>query len=219
MGERVILEVARRLDSGETVRDLRDMRGVAYLLGKKESLPDSSEGTIELPSFETVKVDHRSFADMTRKLHHETSPFNARRLTQPHGDRTLVINPPELPLDEGEMDGIYDLPYTRRPHPSYDESIPAWVMIKDSISIMRGCFGGCTFCSITMHQGRVIQNRSEDSILKEAREVAKAPDFKGSLSDLGGPHREHVSNALQGPRGREGLSKTLLHPSQGLQAA
>lgn len=187
MGERVILEIAKRLDQGQDVKDLRDLRGVAYLLGKKEELPPAAGKTLELPSYETVTEDKVAFAHMTRRLHHETSPFNARRLTQRHGDRTLVINPPELPLEEAEMDAIYDLPYTRSPHPSYDESIPAWVMIKDSISIMRGCFGGCTFCSITMHQGRVIQNRSEASILREAREISSSPDFKGHISDLGGP--------------------------------
>lgn len=187
MGERVILEIAKRLDAGDTVQDLRDLRGVAYLLGKNESLPDPEQETIELPSLELAKEDLGAFADMTRLLHHETNPYNARRLVQAHGDRTLVVNPPELPLDESEMDGIYDLPYTRLPHPTYADPIPAWTMIKDSISIMRGCFGGCTFCSITMHQGRVIQNRSEKSILKEAREIAAAPDFKGHVSDLGGP--------------------------------
>ncbi|MFT7671269.1 MAG: putative radical SAM protein YgiQ [Planctomycetota bacterium] len=187
MGERVILEIAKRLNGGETIRDLRDMRGVAYLLGKHDELSESPHETRTLPSFEEAKSDMRAFADMTRVLHHETSPFNGRRLTQKHGDRQLVINPPDLPLSESEMDGIYDLPYTRTPHPKYTEGIPAWLMIKDSISIMRGCFGGCTFCSITMHQGRVIQSRSEQSILREAREISSSPDFKGHISDLGGP--------------------------------
>ena len=187
MGERVILELARRLDAGATVRELRDLRGVAYLLGAKEALPEAEGETRELPSFEEVREDGRAFARMTRHLHHETSPFNGRRLLQRHGQRLLVINPPELPLEEAEMDAIYDLPYTRQPHPGYDEPIPAWTMIRDSISIMRGCFGGCTFCSITMHQGRTIQNRSEASILREARQVAASPDFKGHISDLGGP--------------------------------
>ena len=187
MGEQVILELARRLQDGSSLKELRDLRGVAYLLGKNESLPDSQHETRSLPSFEQVKSDTRAFAVMTRDLHHETSPFNGRRLTQLHGDRTLVINPAELPLEDEQMDAIYDLPYTRRAHPSYDEPIPAHEMIKDSITIMRGCFGGCTFCSITMHQGRTIQSRSEASILKEVRGLSASPDFKGSISDLGGP--------------------------------
>jgi uncharacterized radical SAM protein YgiQ len=187
MGEATILEIARRLDAGESVADLRDMRGVAYLLGKNDALPDPGRSTIELPSFETVSTDKRAFAVMTRELHHETSPFNGRRLTQRHGDRTLVVNPPALPLDEPAMDRIYALPYTRRAHPMYDAPVPAYTMIKDSVSIMRGCFGGCTFCSITMHQGRIIQSRSEESILTEVQRIAADPEFKGHISDLGGP--------------------------------
>jgi uncharacterized radical SAM protein YgiQ len=187
MGERVIVELADRLRDGQSLSDLRDMRGVAYLLGKNGEVPESEHETRALPSFEEVKSDHHAFAVMTRDLHHETNPFNGRRLTQSHGDRTLVINPADLPLDEPEMDAIYDLPYTRSAHFSYTEPIPAHEMIKDSITIMRGCFGGCTFCSITMHQGRTIQSRSEESILKEVKDLADDPKFKGHISDLGGP--------------------------------
>ena len=183
MGERPIVEIARRLDAGESVADLRDMRGVCYLLGKNESAPDA----IELPSFEEVKADKRAFAEMTRKHHHETNPFNARVLTQRHGDRVLVQNPPSLPLDTEAMDRIYALPYQRRPHPAYAEPVPAFTMIRDSVTIMRGCFGGCTFCSITMHEGRIIQSRSEQSILDEVEAIAADEEFKGTISDLGGP--------------------------------
>src|SRR5690606_33656049 len=130
--------------------------------------------TVELPSFEQVTDDDVAFATMTRLLHDETSPLNGRRLTQRHGDRTVVINPPALPLTDAEMDAIYDLSYTRRPHPSYgNDAIPAHTMIKDSVTIMRGCFGGCTFCSITMHQGRIVQNRSEGSVLGELQRMAQ----------------------------------------------
>ncbi len=194
MGERPILELARRLDGGESIDALRDMRGVAYLLGRKEALPDHrfedaacDHRTIELPSFEEVRDDARAFARMTALHHHETNPLNARRVVQRHGDRLLVQNPPTLPLDEGAMDAVYDLPYRRRPHPKYRERIPAFDMIRDSITIMRGCFGGCTFCSITMHQGRAIQSRSERSVLEEARRVASDETFKGTISDVGGP--------------------------------
>src|SRR5690606_24749086 len=103
------------------------------------------------------------------------------------GDRTVVVNPPAFPLDEAQMDAVYDLPYTRRPHPRYTEPIPAHQMIKDSVTIMRGCFGGCTFCSITMHQGRVVQNRSERSVLAEVERMAADPGFSGHVSDVGGP--------------------------------
>ena len=187
MGEKVIVAVAKTLAAGGSLADLRGLRGTAHLLGKKEELSSPETATVELPAFEEVREDARAFAVMTRDLHNETSPFNGRRLVQRHGDRTVVINPPELPLEEPELDRVYDLPYTRLPHPRYIEPIPAWEMIKDSITIMRGCFGGCTFCSITMHQGRTIQSRSEASILKEARGLTERGDFKGTISDIGGP--------------------------------
>jgi uncharacterized radical SAM protein YgiQ len=194
MGEAPILEIARRLDGGGSVESLRDMRGVAYLLGKREALEphrwdDAScpNEDVTLPSFERVTEDKVAFAEMTRDMHRETNPLNARRLLQSHGERTLVVNPPTLPLGEAQMDALYDLPYTRRPHPSYDAEIPAWQTIRDSVQIMRGCFGGCTFCSITMHQGRAIQSRSPESILGEVRQLAATPGFSGHVSDLGGP--------------------------------
>ena len=192
MGEATMLEIAQRLDRGEGLASLRELPGVAYLLGKNEALPEAADWDdagqpIELPSFETVQEDPKAFADMTRQLHHETNPRNARRLVQRHGDRRVVINPPAPSLDEPTMDRLHELPYTRCPHPDYDAPPPAWETIRDSVQIMRGCFGGCTFCSITMHQGREIQSRSPDSILREVETLAKAPGFKGSISDLGGP--------------------------------
>ncbi|MEZ4331127.1 MAG: YgiQ family radical SAM protein [Myxococcota bacterium] len=200
MGETLLLEIARRLDAGEAIEDLRDLRGVAYLLGKNESIPPApfgadgaartertAERTVELPTFERVVADARAFAEMTRKLHHETNPYNARRLVQRHGDRLLVVNPPAHPEREAMLDRLHELPYTRRPHPDAAEPPPAWETIKHSVQIMRGCFGGCTFCSITMHQGRAIQSRSESSILREVEALAASPDWKGTISDLGGP--------------------------------
>ncbi|MCD4750004.1 MAG: YgiQ family radical SAM protein [Thermoanaerobaculales bacterium] len=194
MGERPILEIARRLNSGEMVENLRDMRGVAYLLGKKEALPDhrweDSAGdnmTLELPTFEDVQGDPRSFAVMTRMIHRETNAFNARRLVQAHGDRRVVVNPADLPLSTPGLDALHDLPYARGPHPRYRDPIPAWDMIKDSVQIMRGCFGGCTFCSITLHQGRPIQSRSRESVVAEISHIAERPGFGGHISDLGGP--------------------------------
>jgi len=186
-GEATIVAIARRLAAGQSVTALRELRGVAYLLGARETLPVWPGETLVLPSLEDVTRDPTAFARMTRTFHHETNPFNAKRLTQAHGDRTLVLNPPCLPIGEAEMDAIYDLSYTRRPHPRYAEPIPAHTMIKDSVQIMRGCFGGCTFCSITMHEGRVIQSRSPRSVLAEVQAIAADPAFKGTISDLGGP--------------------------------
>ena len=192
MGERSIVEIAGRLAAGSTIAELRDMPSVAYLLGAKEALPPpgpqfAARRDVRLPSFAEVREDRRAFALMTKRFHHETNPHNARRLLQAHDQRQLVINPPETPLSTAELDACYDLPYTRRPHPKYAAPPPAWEAIKDSVQIMRGCFGGCTFCSITMHQGRAIQSRSEDSILAEVRSLAASEDFKGHVSDLGGP--------------------------------
>ncbi len=184
MGEEGIVEIARRIDAGETVRDLRDMRGVAYALGASEIPPD---GALMLPSFEEVREDKRAFAEATKIIHNETNPFNARRLAQRHDRQTVVCNRPALPLSQQAMDRIYGLPYTRRPHSTYTEPVPAFEMIKDSVTIMRGCFGGCTFCSITTHQGRIIQSRSKNSILGEVHELVEDPQFKGTVSDIGGP--------------------------------
>jgi uncharacterized radical SAM protein YgiQ len=185
MGEAAIVEIAQRLAAGESLRDLRDMRGVAYALGAKESLrPDDD---IVLPSYEDVRRDKLLFAEATRLIHINTNPYNARRLVQFHERQAIVVNPPALPLPDSEMDRVYDLPYTRRPHSSYREPIPAYEMIKDSVTVMRGCFGGCTFCSITAHQGRIIQSRSQESVLREVRKLAADPEFHGVISDVGGP--------------------------------
>jgi len=184
MGEESILEIAQRLDRGESVRDLRDMRGIAYATGASETPP---EDALTVPSLEEVRRDKRTFAEATRIIHSETNPFNAKRLVQWHGKRAVVCNQPALPLTTKAMDAIYQLPFTRRAHPSYEEPIPAFEMIRDSVTIMRGCFGGCTFCSITTHQGRIIQSRSEESILSEVKGLTRDPAFKGVVSDIGGP--------------------------------
>jgi uncharacterized radical SAM protein YgiQ len=195
MGEQNIVEIAKRLQAGKTVRDCRDMRGVAYALGAKESDLVSREPTASalkdtkfevVPSYEEVKASKEQFAEATRIIHTNTNPFNAVTLVQFHDRQAVVQTPPALPLSQQDMDRYYDLPYTRRPHPSYSEPIPAHEMIKDSVTVMRGCFGGCTFCSITAHQGRIIQSRSQESILKEVHKLAADPEFKGIISDIGG---------------------------------
>jgi uncharacterized radical SAM protein YgiQ len=187
MGEKTIVEVARRLAAGGTVKELRGLRGVAYALGAKESEHFQADGpTVRIPGYEEVRADKTAFAEATRLIHTHTNPFNAATLVQFHDRQAVVQTPPQFPLSQAEMDAAYDLPFTRRPHPRYTEPIPAHEMIKDSVTIMRGCFGGCTFCSITAHQGRIIQSRSQESILKEVEKLAADPEFKGHVSDVGG---------------------------------
>ncbi|MEH6567843.1 MAG: YgiQ family radical SAM protein [Halioglobus sp.] len=149
----------------------------------------SEREVIAIPSYESVKADSALYAHASRVLHKETNPYNARPLVQSHGDRLVWLNPPPLPLETEELDGVFELPYTRLPHTSYgDAPIPAYEMIRHSVNIMRGCFGGCTFCSITEHEGRIIQNRSEDSIIRELEAIRDtSPAFTGVISDLGGP--------------------------------
>src|SRR5581483_9391551 len=186
MGEKTIVEIARRLAAGQTVKDLRDLRGVTYALGAKESEELKAHGLqsvgfehVELlPSFEQVRDDKLAFAEATRIIHVNTNPFNAAALVQFHDRQAVVQTPPSFPLTQAEMDEVYDLPYTRRPHPSYKEPIPAYEVIKDSVTILRGCFGGCTFCSITAHQGRIVQSRSKGSVLREVEKLAADPEFK-----------------------------------------
>jgi uncharacterized radical SAM protein YgiQ len=150
---------------------------------------DREHSVIRLPSHEQVAQDATLYAHASRILHLESNPGNARALVQRHADRDVWLNPPPLPLSTAEMDWIYDLPYQRRPHPAYGQAlIPAYKMIRFSVAIQRGCFGGCTFCSITEHEGRIIQNRSEDSVLREIGAIRDhVPGFTGVISDLGGP--------------------------------
>ena len=150
---------------------------------------DRSKQVVRLPDYEAVSKDPILYAHASRVLHLEANPGNARALVQKHGDREVWLNPPPIPLTTKEMDYVYDMPYARAPHPTYGKAkIPAWEMIRFSVNIMRGCFGGCTFCSITEHEGRIIQSRSEESILKEVEEIRdKVDGFTGVISDLGGP--------------------------------
>jgi uncharacterized radical SAM protein YgiQ len=198
MGERPLVEIVGRLAAGQSVRNLRDVRGVAYRLGASEvgdekPAPGPSSAAafappLVLPSYEEVAGDKATFAAMTRAIHQETNPYNARPLIQHFSREAVVVNPPAFPLAQEEIDRVYGLPFTRRPHPSYGrQRIPAFEVVKDSIQIVRGCFGGCAFCSITIHEGRIIQSRSQASILEEIQRLAEKPDFSGTISDLGGP--------------------------------
>ncbi len=193
MGERPVWEVARRLREGEPVAALRDVRGTAHVRkkGEWESIEPSRfvrDGkTVILPSYEEVVESREAFSRMSRAFQHETNPGNGRPLLQPHGAEAVYFNPPAEPLSEAEMDELYDLPFARRPHFSYDAPIPAFETVKHSIVTMRGCFGGCTFCSITEHEGRVIQSRSAESVLREVRALRRMDGFRGVITDVGGP--------------------------------
>lgn len=164
------------------------VRIIPLPLQRKEKY-DSDTCYIRLPSFSKVTNDPALYAHASRVLHQEANPYNAKPLVQKHGTQEVWVNTPPIPLETEEMDWVFDLPYQRRPHPSYgDANIPAYDMIKTSVNIMRGCFGGCTFCSITEHEGRIIQSRSEDSILREIEKIRdQVPGFTGTISDLGGP--------------------------------
>lgn len=182
MGERAILEVAQRMRDGEKLPEISDVRGTARIGVRPEDTP-----CVALPSFEEVSVSKEQFALAFKTAYLEQNPWSARTLLQPHGNRLLVCNPPAMPLSRQELDAVYDLPFEKSPQPSYREQIPAWQQIKTSITSHRGCFGGCAFCAITMHQGKTIQSRSEDSILSEIDELAGKSWFRGSISDIGGP--------------------------------
>jgi uncharacterized radical SAM protein YgiQ len=243
-GERQIIEIASRLEAGERIEDLHDIRGTAFVQRsmpadwieidsthldapgplmppvdpyaaepKAMSAPppptpdeqgeraqvvrfvrrvrnaDRERSVIRLPALERVIDDPVLYAHASRILHLESNPGNARALVQAHGSQQVWLNPPPIPLTMAEMDWIYDLPFQRRPHPSYGSAqIPAYKMIRFSVAIQRGCFGGCTFCSITEHEGRIIQNRSEASVLREVEKIRDTvPGFTGVISDLGGP--------------------------------
>jgi len=173
----------------------------AGLLGRARKT-DRAHTVVRLPDVDAVTADPILYAHASRLLHVESNPGNARALVQRHGDRDVWLNPPPLPLSTPEMDRLYEFPYTRRPHPSYgDAKIPAYDMIRFSVTIMRGCFGGCTFCSITEHEGRVIQNRSETSVLREIGAVRDTvPGFTGVISDIGGPTANMYRLACSNPQ-------------------
>ncbi len=205
--ERACVEIAHRYAKAKgAAPDFSDVRGVAVPMSKapegwaikdETRLPDEAEPqdvpkdlplAIELPSFEAVVNDKAMYAHAARIIHQEGSPLNGRPLIQRHGDRMVWVTPPPEPLTTEEFDGVYDLPYARAPHPAYDgHKIPAWEMIRHSLAIVRGCFGGCAFCAITAHEGRVVQSRSEDSIIREIEAIRDSDcGFTGVISDLGG---------------------------------
>lgn len=212
--ERAIVEVAHRLARRESIATITDLRGTAVI---RKEIPSEFEiidetalkstkatrqpailnseleldrpSVVRMPTFAQVRDDRTLYAHARRLCYLEGNPGNARVLVQAHGDRLLWINPPPIPLSTEDLDGVYNLPYSRSPHPQYkNTNIPAYEMIRFSVTIMRGCFGGCTFCSIAQHEGHIIQSRSEDSVLSEIEAIRdKTPGFTGVISDLGGP--------------------------------
>ena len=188
MGERPVLELCRRLDEGTPIADITDIPQTVYLARKGSLRNMADTADIRLHSHETCLQDKRAEADNYRHIEEESNKMRASRLLQDVGDDTVVVNPPYPPMTTEELDASFDLPYTRLPHPKYKgKRIPAYEMIKFSVNIHRGCFGGCAFCTISAHQGKFITCRSKESILREVEKVAEMPDFKGNLSDLGGP--------------------------------
>ena len=182
MGERSIVEIADALNSGLSVRDLTFIDGTVY----KTTSPDF-EDAITLPSFDELRKNKRRYAESFYQQYINTDPFTAKRLLEPYGREYVVQNPPQKPLSTQEMDAVYALPYQNAPHPSYQQGVPAIAEVQFSLVSNRGCFGGCSFCALTFHQGRIVQTRSHESILAEAEAMTKHPDFKGYIHDVGGP--------------------------------
>ena len=189
MGELTMLEIAKAISQGRKVSELTDIRQTFYLHDIKVQLPDFEGETIGLVSHEECLRDKKRYASNFRHVEEESNKKNAARLTQKVGNNFLVINPPLPTFTQEQIDASFDLPYTRLPHPKYDKRgvIPAYEMIRHSINMHRGCFGGCAFCTISAHQGKFVASRSFKSIMKEVEQVTKMDDFKGYISDLGGP--------------------------------
>ncbi len=189
MGEKTILQLARRLADGERISDITDLPQTVFLASADQIPGGIRPDDILLHSHEECLSDKRAQAENFRHIEEQSNMIHARRLLQQApGERYVVVNPPYPPMTTEELDASFDLPYTRLPHPKYkDKRIPAYEMIKHSVNIHRGCFGGCAFCTISAHQGKFITCRSRESILREVRQVTRMADFKGYLSDLGGP--------------------------------
>lgn len=205
MGEKPLTEIARRLAAGESIAEIHDVRGTCYLTNSLKGIPIGPKQGIRLPSFEEVKNDKRTYAKAFKYQYEEQDPIRGRSLIQPHGDRFLVQNPPAMPLSIEEMDRIYALPYQRTYHPQYEAAggVPALDEVEFSITSNRGCFGGCSFCSINFHQGQIIQKRSRESILAEGHLLTNQKNFKGYIHDLGGATANFRNPAcdLQAKRG------------------
>ncbi len=212
MGELSVVEIAEALDSGIAIRDITFINGTVF---KAKSL-DSVYDAVMLPSYEDIAASKREFARSFQIQYSNTDPFSGKRLVESYGEKEYVVqNPPARPLTQAEMDRVYSLPYMRSYHPSYEEAggIPAIEEIKFSLASNRGCFGGCNYCALTFHQGRILQTRSHESILSEANQLIWEPDFKGYIHDVGGPtaNFRHAACEKQGTKGAC-INKQCLFP-------
>ena len=186
MGEYAAREIAARLASGTPVEEITDVRGTAYAADSPAPCPYSK---ITCPSYERVKADKRDYAEATRIEYEEHDPIRGRAILQRHGEKWLIVNPPAMPLSTEALDAVAELPYVREVHPMYDRAggVPAIEEVRFSVTHNRGCFGGCNFCSLAFHQGRMITSRSHESCIREVREMTRDPKFKGYVHDVGGP--------------------------------
>ncbi len=185
MGEAAAREISRRLSTGD--RDLSGIRGTALFLGAKATAAADFSDCILLPSWEELQADKKHLLRLTKVVEAQQTPYSGKRLVQMHGNRALLQEPPAFPIDGPDLDALYELPFMRLSHPSYDAPVPGFASIKDSIIVSRGCPGGCTFCGLGFHQGKFLSSRSVDSVLKEIRKLTESGTFRGTVSDLGGP--------------------------------
>jgi uncharacterized radical SAM protein YgiQ len=185
MGESAVRDIAQRLDAGHA--DLSGILGTAVLLGARATASADFSGAIMLPSWEELRADQTHLMRLTTVVEAQQTPYCGRRMVQMHGSRAVVMEPPAMSVDGPDLDALYALPFQRRPHPSYVDAIPAFATIKDSITVSRGCAGGCTFCGLGLHQGKFLSSRSLESVLEEIRTLAASETFRGTVSDLGGP--------------------------------
>ena len=214
MGENQTIEIARRLNAGEPLCTMTDIRGTCYAVPTKDYRPGPA---VECPSYEQVRENKREYAVSCRKQQEEQDAVRGRKIIQRHGGYILVQNPPMMPLTQPELDAVYDLPYERTYHPVYESmgGVPAIEEVEFSITHNRGCFGACNFCSIAFHQGRAITARSEESIVREAKKLTQSPRFKGYIHDVGGPtaNFRHPSCEKQAKLGLCGGGKKCLAPT------
>ena len=187
MGERQMVEIAERLAAGEPVSTLCDIRGTSYTMEVAEWRKSPPKGIVEIPGFAEVARDKTAYARAFALHYHEQDPVRGRAVAQPHPKTVVIQNPPARHLTTEELDRIYELPFARRAHPSYTQVIPALEPVQFSVTSHRGCFGACSFCALTHHQGRIIQSRSSDSIIREVNRMTKMPAFRGVIQDVGGP--------------------------------
>ena len=187
MGERQLIEIAKRLAGGAAVSNIRDIPGTEYRIELSEWEHNRTSDLVELPGFTEVAKDKAAYARAFALHYAEQDPFRGRKVAQPHPKTVVIQNPPALPLSPDELDQIYELPFTRKAHPSYPHLVPALEPVQFSITTHRGCFGACSFCALTHHQGRIVQSRTAGSIIREVMRITRMPEFKGIIQDIGGP--------------------------------